>query len=82
MYLDYLHRDAAMEAAENKAVISCWRRSKAPVTTTAFCLSLLTIAIASGFAGYCFCFRQIFNKEDLGYLVLGYMLKYFVEGRV
>lgn len=51
-----------------------------------FFLSLLTIATASGFAGYLIgvnlCWRSIFNKEDIVYLLLGYGLKHFVKGRV
>jgi len=62
------------------------RRSKAPVTRTLFFLSLLTIATASGFAGYLIgvnlCWRSIFNKEHIVYLLLGYGLKHFVKGRV
>ncbi|KAG0541658.1 hypothetical protein BDA96_02G036000 [Sorghum bicolor] len=61
------------------------RRSKAPVTRTLFFLSLLTIATASGFAGYLIgvnlCWRSIFNKEHIVYLLLGYGLKHFVKGR-
>ncbi|RCV30306.1 hypothetical protein SETIT_6G083900v2 [Setaria italica] len=75
-------REAMDEARRNKN--TRWRRLIVPATTTIFGLSLLTIAFASGFSGFCFGlkFYDMVLKKELGvYLNLAWGMKHFAERR-